>query len=104
MDIDRVWLVTGAASGFGYAISRAVAAAGGRVVATARNPARAQSLRELAAAHPGRVLVTPLDVTDDEQATPPLRLPLGLDAVTAIRAEPTSQLAALDDNDTTVGT
>ena len=68
MDLDRVWLVTGAASGFGYAISRAVAAGGGRVVATARNTGRAQSLRELAAAHPGRVLVAPLDVTDDEQA------------------------------------
>ncbi|WP_406268950.1 SDR family NAD(P)-dependent oxidoreductase [Nocardia sp. NBC_00881] len=68
MDVDRVWLVTGASSGFGYAVSRAVAAAGGRVVATARNPSRAQSLQELAADHPGRVLVTPLDVTDEEQA------------------------------------
>ncbi|MBB5914424.1 NAD(P)-dependent dehydrogenase (short-subunit alcohol dehydrogenase family) [Nocardia transvalensis] len=60
--------MTGAASGFGYAMSRAVAAAGGRVVATARRPERAQSLRELAAAHPDRVLVLPLDVTDGEQA------------------------------------
>ncbi|MGO4648162.1 SDR family NAD(P)-dependent oxidoreductase [Nocardia sp. 2YAB30] len=68
MDIDRVWLVTGAPSGFGYAVSRAVAAAGGRAVATARNPSRAQSLQELAADHPGRVLVTQLDVTDEEQA------------------------------------
>nr|WP_051162692.1 SDR family NAD(P)-dependent oxidoreductase [Nocardia transvalensis] len=68
MSNDRVWLVTGAASGFGYAMSRAVAAAGGRVVATARRPERAQSLRELAAAHPDRVLVLPLDVTDGEQA------------------------------------
>ncbi|MGV9720722.1 SDR family NAD(P)-dependent oxidoreductase [Nocardia beijingensis] len=68
MDIDRVWLVTGSSSGFGYAISRAVAADGGRVVATAREPERAQPLQELAAAHPGRVLVLPLDVTDGEQA------------------------------------
>ncbi|MEU1998958.1 SDR family NAD(P)-dependent oxidoreductase [Nocardia gamkensis] len=68
MNTDRVWLVTGASSGFGYELSRAVAAGGGRVVATARNPERSQSLRELAAAHPGRVLVVPLDVTDAEQA------------------------------------
>ncbi|MFJ4657744.1 SDR family NAD(P)-dependent oxidoreductase [Nocardia sp. NPDC088792] len=32
-----------------------------------------------------------------ESATPPLRLPLGLDAVTAIRAKLTDQLAALPD-------
>jgi NAD(P)-dependent dehydrogenase (short-subunit alcohol dehydrogenase family) len=65
---DRVWLVTGASSGFGYAICQAVAAGGGRVVATARTPERSQPLRELAATHPDRVLVTPLDVTDGEQA------------------------------------
>ncbi|WP_328389422.1 SDR family oxidoreductase [Nocardia sp. NBC_00416] len=68
MNTDRVWLITGASSGFGAAVSRAVAAEGARVVATARNPSHAQSLRELAAAHPGRILVTRLDVTDAEQA------------------------------------
>jgi NAD(P)-dependent dehydrogenase (short-subunit alcohol dehydrogenase family) len=65
---DRVWLVTGASSGFGYAICQAVAAGGGRVVATARTPERSQPLQELAATHPDRVLVTPLDVTDGAQA------------------------------------
>lgn len=68
MNIDRVWLVTGASSGFGYAISAAVAARGGKVVATARTPERSQALQELAAAYPDRVLVVPLDVTDEEQA------------------------------------
>ncbi|MBF6170841.1 SDR family NAD(P)-dependent oxidoreductase [Nocardia blacklockiae] len=68
MDNDQVWLVTGAASGLGLAISRAVAAAGGRVAATARRPEQAHSLRDLAAAHPGRVLVLPLDVTEADQA------------------------------------
>ncbi|MGF6886472.1 NAD(P)-dependent dehydrogenase (short-subunit alcohol dehydrogenase family) [Nocardia sp. GAS34] len=68
MEMDRVWLVTGASSGFGLEISRTVVAEGGRVVATARRPERAAALRELAAAHPDRVLVVALDVTDAEQA------------------------------------
>lgn len=67
METEQVWLVTGASSGFGYAISRAVAATGGRVVATARQPEQAQALQDLAATHPGRVLVLPLDVTDSGQ-------------------------------------
>lgn len=37
-----------------------------------------------------------------ESDTPPLRLPLGLDAVNAIRAKLTSQLTALDEWETTV--
>ena len=65
---DKVWLITGASSGFGFALTRAIASAGGRIAATARDPQRAQALRELAAEHPGRILVTPLDVTDAEQS------------------------------------
>ncbi|WP_217999959.1 SDR family NAD(P)-dependent oxidoreductase [Nocardia veterana] len=68
MAADKVWLVTGASSGFGLALTRAIAAAGGRVAATARDPERASALREVAAEHPGRILITPLDVTDAEQA------------------------------------
>lgn len=68
MDTDRVWLVTGASSGFGYAISRAVLAAGGRVAATSRNPARAPKLQQLAAVGSERVCLPQLDVTDAEQA------------------------------------
>ncbi|MCO5992919.1 oxidoreductase [Actinoallomurus rhizosphaericola] len=57
----RVWLITGASSGFGRAIAEAALAAGDTVVATARKP---ESLDDLVAAHPDRVSAVPLDVTD----------------------------------------
>jgi NAD(P)-dependent dehydrogenase (short-subunit alcohol dehydrogenase family) len=59
--MNKVWLITGANSGFGRAITEAAVAAGDVAVATAR---RAGSLDDLAAAHPGQVEVQPLDVTD----------------------------------------
>ena len=58
---DRVWLITGASSGFGQAIAEAALADGDTVVATARRP---EALKEFAGAHPDRVLALPLDVTD----------------------------------------
>lgn len=57
----RVWLVTGASSGFGLALARAALDAGDVVAAAARS---ADRLARLAAAHPGRVLPLRLDVTD----------------------------------------
>ncbi|MEU5001601.1 oxidoreductase [Streptomyces sp. NPDC021622] len=59
--MTKVWLVTGANSGFGRAITEAAVAAGGVVVATARNVA---ALDDLAAAHPDQVEALTLDVTD----------------------------------------
>ena len=59
--MNRVWLITGANSGFGRAIAEAAVAAGDVVVATAR---RVTALDGLAAAHPGQVDALPLDVTD----------------------------------------
>jgi len=59
--MNKVWLITGANSGFGRAITEAALAAGDVVVATAR---RVASLNNLAAAHPGQVDILPLDVTD----------------------------------------
>ncbi|MFE7313589.1 oxidoreductase [Streptomyces sp. NPDC057555] len=59
--MSKVWLITGASSGFGRAIVEAAVAAGDLVVAAAR---RTAALDDLVAAHPGRVEAYPLDVTD----------------------------------------
>jgi NAD(P)-dependent dehydrogenase (short-subunit alcohol dehydrogenase family) len=59
--MNRVWLITGANSGFGRAIAEAAVASGEVAVATAR---LISSLDDLAAKHPGQVDVLPLDVTD----------------------------------------
>lgn len=65
MTIDnRVWMITGASSGFGRALAEAVLAKGERVVAMARRPEPLAALRELA---PERVLALPTDVTDADQ-------------------------------------
>jgi NAD(P)-dependent dehydrogenase (short-subunit alcohol dehydrogenase family) len=57
----RVWLVTGASSGFGRAIAEAALAAGDIVVAAAR---RTEALADLVASAPERVAALSLDVTD----------------------------------------
>lgn len=57
----RVWLITGATSGFGRALAEAAVAAGDTVVGTARRP---EALADLVAAHPDQVEALALDVTD----------------------------------------
>ncbi|MGH3210117.1 MAG: oxidoreductase [Trebonia sp.] len=59
--MNRVWLITGASSGFGRAITEAAVAADDTVIATARNR---EVLSGIAAAHPGQVEALALDVTD----------------------------------------
>ncbi|MEU9115301.1 oxidoreductase [Streptomyces sp. NPDC048483] len=62
----KVWLITGASSGFGRALTDAALAAGDTVVAAVRRPA---FLDDLAAAHPDRVVPVALDVTDHARIT-----------------------------------
>jgi NAD(P)-dependent dehydrogenase (short-subunit alcohol dehydrogenase family) len=57
----KVWLITGASSGFGRAIAEAALEAGDTVVAAVRRP---EALEDLVAAYPGRVNAVRLDVTD----------------------------------------
>ncbi|MEV4944270.1 oxidoreductase [Streptomyces sp. NPDC053755] len=59
--MSKVWLITGANSGFGRAFAEAAVAAGDVVVAAAR---RAGTLDDLVAAHPDQVDAVTLDVTD----------------------------------------
>ena len=59
--MSRVWLITGANSGFGRAFTEAAVAAGDAVVAAARRP---EALADLVEAHPGQVEAARLDVTD----------------------------------------
>jgi NAD(P)-dependent dehydrogenase (short-subunit alcohol dehydrogenase family) len=59
--MNKVWLVTGANSGFGRAITEAAVAAGDVVVGAAR---RVAALDDLVAAHPDQVEALALDVTD----------------------------------------
>lgn len=62
----RVWLITGASSGFGRAIAEAALAAGDVVVGAARRP---EALDDLVASAPDRVTAVALDVTDSARIT-----------------------------------
>ncbi|WP_199548309.1 oxidoreductase [Streptomyces sp. N35] len=61
--MSKVWLITGANSGFGRAFTEAAVGAGDVVVAAAR---RAGTLDDLVAAHPDQVEAVTLDVTDTD--------------------------------------
>ncbi|MFF5483165.1 oxidoreductase [Streptomyces sp. NPDC012935] len=57
--MNKVWLITGATSGFGRAIAQAALAAGDVVVGAARRP---EGLDDLVSAHPDQVEALRLDV------------------------------------------
>jgi NAD(P)-dependent dehydrogenase (short-subunit alcohol dehydrogenase family) len=63
-DRSRVWLITGASSGFGHAIAEAALAAGDTVVGAARRP---EALADLEVSAPERVSSIQLDVTDTDR-------------------------------------
>src|SRR5271157_2176591 len=63
--MDKVWLVTGSASGLGRNIAEAVLESGDRLVATARDPKR---LDDLVKKYGERIRAVPLDVADESAA------------------------------------
>lgn len=68
--MNKVWLITGASSGFGRAIAEVALAAGDVVVGAARRP---EALDDLVAAHPDRVEALRLDVADTGAAEAAVR-------------------------------
>lgn len=76
-------LVTGANRGLGLAFTRELLRAGSRVIACCREPAQAETLAALAAAHRQHLQIEQLDVAD-------------ADALTALATRLTSQCGALD--------
>src|ERR1700675_3488080 len=73
--MDKVWLVTGSASGLGRNIAEAVLESGDRLVATARDPRR---LDDLVNIFGERVRAVSLDVADESAAQAAVQV--GLDA------------------------
>jgi NAD(P)-dependent dehydrogenase (short-subunit alcohol dehydrogenase family) len=63
--MSQVWLITGSSRGLGRALAEAVLAAGHNLVATARNPAQLDDIRQC---YPANVLTISLDVTDEQSA------------------------------------
>jgi NAD(P)-dependent dehydrogenase (short-subunit alcohol dehydrogenase family) len=59
-----IWFITGASSGLGAALARAVLGEGHNAVITARNVVDVQDIVD---AYPGSALAVPLDVTDHDQ-------------------------------------
>lgn len=63
--MSKVWFITGSSRGLGLALTKAVLAAGDRVVASARQPAQLNTLIEQ---YPERALALELDVTHSASA------------------------------------
>jgi len=68
--MDKVWLVTGSASGWGRNIAEAVLESGDRLVTTARDPRR---LDDLVNKFGERVRAVSLDVADESAAQAAVR-------------------------------
>ena len=68
--MNKVWLITGASSGFGRAIAGAALAGGDVVIGAARRP---EALDDLVAAYPDQVEALRLDVADTAAAEAAVR-------------------------------
>jgi NAD(P)-dependent dehydrogenase (short-subunit alcohol dehydrogenase family) len=64
MTPNKLALIIGATRGIGLGVAKEFLAHGWDIIATARDPARATALHELAAAHLGRVSIPRLDLND----------------------------------------
>lgn len=62
---DRIALVTGASRGLGFAVARALGAAGAHVIALARTVGGLEDLDDAIRAASGTATLTPVDITDD---------------------------------------
>jgi NAD(P)-dependent dehydrogenase (short-subunit alcohol dehydrogenase family) len=60
----KVAIVTGASSGLGIAVAHAMAEAGADVAVAARRPEHLETVRVSVAAHGGRVIAVPTDISD----------------------------------------
>lgn len=73
---DRVALVTGASQGIGHATSLALARAGAKVAAAARNPEKLAAVVAKIAAAGGEALAVPMDVGDAKEVKAGFKLVL----------------------------
>ena len=64
MTDNKLVLIVGANRGIGLGVTKVFLAHGWSVIATARDPAKASALQDLAASHPGRVSIPALDMND----------------------------------------
>lgn len=107
MDTSPVWFITGASSGFGRAFTKYALEQGYRVVATAR---KREAIEPLAAQHPARILILPMDVNNRAQIDEAVRQAIehfgsidvlinnaGYGIVGAVEETPEEELRALMD-------
>jgi NAD(P)-dependent dehydrogenase (short-subunit alcohol dehydrogenase family) len=69
MATSNTILLIGASRGLGLGLAAEYLARGWNVIATARDPGRAEVLTALKSDHPGQLRIEPLDVTDGRAAT-----------------------------------